>query len=200
MHKSVPTNRGIFAQVGTLKKIEAILALFGSSWPPADHTFEYRTLFKLIHTIQHTMPKHFLLRIGNGFNFRASSARHIWGIVSKYAKFFLEEAKEGDILWFIQADSNGLAIAVATYVSSRARGPSTLTSEELGWTDPSGGHSDTEIHYRDLYDLSHCGLETNIQYANGVRRYESEGAQRSQVDLPAEYPSIVRYSKVVPSM
>ena len=148
------------------------------------------------------MPKHYLFRIGNGVNFRASSARHIWGIVSKDAKFFLEGAEKGDLMWLIQGESKGLAIAVATYVSSRARGPSTLTSEELGWTDPSGGHSDTEIHYKDLYDLSHCGLETNIQYANGVRRYDSEGAQRSQVDLPAAYPSIVRFSKAkgVPSM
>ena len=143
------------------------------------------------------MPKHYLFRIGNGFNFRASSARHIWGIVSKNAKFFLEGAEKGDLIWLIQGESKGLAIAVATYVGSRARGPSTLTNEELGWTEATGGDSDTEVHYKDLYDISHCGLETKIKSARVYWNYNSETCM---VNLPAEYPAIVRYLKVVLSM
>jgi len=107
----------------------------------------------------------------------------------------MEEAEEGDLLWFIQHKSNGLAIAAATYMGCRAR---TLTNEELGWTATEGDW-DTEILYKDLYDLSDCGLETRIKDMRGISRYNRETCQ---VDLPVVYPSIVRFSKAkgVPSM
>jgi len=145
------------------------------------------------------MPNHFLLRVGNGFNFRASSARHIWGIVSSTSagKGFLRRAKKGDLLWFVQKGSEGLILAVATLTDCRVRGPDTLTNKELGWTEAIGGDSDIEIHYKDLYDLSRCGLESSIDGQCTIRQYKSE---KCQVKLEVEYPAIVRYSKGVPSM
>ena len=140
------------------------------------------------------MPNHYLFRVHDGSNFRASSARGIWGAVSKGVNFILREAKRGDLLWFVLKGKEGLILAVATYRGYRAR---TLTSEELGWTDPTGGVSDIEILYKDLYDLSHCGHETKLESA---RVYWSYNSNSCKVKLPDVYPEVVRYLKVVPSM
>ena len=139
------------------------------------------------------MSTPYLLRVGNGIHFRASSALNIWGAKSKYAKTFMAKAEVGVTpVFFIKNKSKGQAIAVATYMGYRAR---TLTNEELGWTATKGDW-DIEILYTDLYDLSDCGLETGITTRSSISMYNRETCQ---VDLPAVYP-IVRYSKVVHSM
>ena len=140
------------------------------------------------------MQNHFLLRVGNGEHFRASSAKHIWGIVSNTpaGKGFLGLVKKGDLLWFVQSDSNGLIIAVATYRGHRAR---ELTNGELGWTATEGDW-DVELLYESLYNLSHCGLESRIVGPLVIRLYN----EKCLVNLPAEYPAIARYAKVSASL
>ena len=151
---------------------------------------------------QHTMPNHWLLRIGDGQHFKASSSKSIWGITSKhsFAKGFLSTARPGDVLWFVKSKTNGQIVAVATLTGTNKRilGPLielTLTNSELGW-DKSEGEWDTEVHYKDLYNLTHCNLISEIKAAVGIRLYND----KCKVDLPTEYPYIVRYSKVTNSM
>ena len=69
------------------------------------------------------MPNNFLLRIGDGVHFNASSSKLIWGIDSKYsfAKGFLTTAKEGDLLWFVKGKTNGQIVAVATFTRTNKR-------------------------------------------------------------------------------
>ena len=147
-------------------------------------------------------PTHWLLRIGDGDHFTSSSSQNIWGIVSTLTcgMHFLRTVKEGDLLWFIQGKTHGKALAVATYVKSKVRetGPLvafTATNEELGWTKQAGTW-DTEIHYKDLYNLSTCSLLTEIKSPGVIRTY----SEKCKVDLPAEYPHIVRYAGVGRSM
>jgi hypothetical protein len=109
---------------------------------------------------------------------------------------FLRTVKEGDLLWFIQGKTRGKALAVATYVKSKVRetGPLvafTATNEELGWTKQNGAW-DTEIHYKDLYNLSTCSLLTEIKSPGVIRVY----SEKCKVNLPEEYPRIVRYAGV----
>jgi hypothetical protein len=148
------------------------------------------------------MPNHFLLHIGDGIHFNASSSKSIWGINSKYscAKGFLTAAKEGDLLWFVKSKTNGQLVAVATFTSTHKRilGPLielTLTNSELGW-DKSDGEWDIEVHYKDLYNLTHCNLISEIKGAVGIRLFNN----KCKVNLIAEYPHIVCYSKVTTSM
>ena len=115
------------------------------------------------------MSKHWLLRIGDGENFINSSNKQIWGISEKSPtnKNFLRKIKKGDFLWFIKSNSNGHAIALATYDKNikRELGPIldiTLTNEELGW-DNNGNKSDIEIYYIELYNIKDCNIFTNIQ-------------------------------------
>tara|TARA_B100000686_G_scaffold200130_1_gene207019 strand:- start:220 stop:429 length:210 start_codon:yes stop_codon:yes gene_type:complete len=65
-----------------------------------------------------------------------------------------------------------------------------MTNEELGWTGDGGWNY--ELHYDNLYDVSDLDLLTNIQGNTSIRRYN----QNCQVNLPNEYPHIVRYSRV----
>ena len=149
------------------------------------------------------MPNHFILRIGDGVHFNASSSKSIWGINSKViaCKWFKSIAKAGDVLWFVKSKSKGQIVAMATFTETRERiiGPIidlTLTNKELGW-DKTDGDWDTEVHYKDLYDLTKCKLHTGIKSPLTIREYNHE---KCKVDLPEEYPRIVRYSNTTNSM
>ena len=148
------------------------------------------------------MPNHFLLYIGDGLHFNTSSSKYIWGINSKYSfsKGFMTTVKEGDLLWFVKSKTNGQIVAVATFTKTNERilGPLvslTLTNKELGW-DKKEGDWDTEIHYKDLYNLTDCNLISEIKGATVIRLYND----KCKVNLPDEYPHIVRYSKITKSM
>jgi len=148
------------------------------------------------------MPNHFLLHIGDGEHFNASSSKSIWGITSRhsFAKGFLTTAKEGDLLWFVKSKTNGQIVAVATFteIKKRVLGPLielTLTDTELGW-NKTKGEWDTEVHYKNLYNLTHCNLISEIKGAVGIRLYND----KCKVNLVTEYTYIVRYCKVTNSM
>jgi len=146
---------------------------------------------------------HYLFRIGDGTHFNRSSCKSIWGIqtmTSPFGKWFVSKAKEGDLLWFVTGNSKGKLVAVATFVRSQKRelGPLlnlTYTNEELGWTD-SDGNWDTEIHYTHLYNVTECDLYSEIKGTSTIRAYN----EKCKVNLPEEYPHIVRYSKVTNHM
>jgi hypothetical protein len=147
-------------------------------------------------------PKHWLLRIKDGKHFINSSRYSTWGINSTHPGFakFLREVKEGDLLWFIKGGSKGQAIAVASYKESKERmlGPLisiTMTNEELGWNEEPGVW-DYEVHYTNLYNLTECNMLTEIGGQIEVRLYN----EKCCVNLPHEYPYIVRYSKISTSM
>jgi len=148
--------------------------------------------------------EHYIIRVGNGDNFIASSPFGIYGVNSDVTnvKHFLENVKLGDRLWFIKNKSHGKVLAVATYKSHSKRefGPlidASFTNEELGWIGSGiDWISDTEIHYTDLYDLTHCNLLTYIKGAAVIRNYN----EKCRVELPLEYNYIVKYSKPVIKM
>ena len=147
-------------------------------------------------------PKHWLLRVGDGTHFTNSSRHLVWGINSQHPGFphFLQNVEEGDLLWFIKGASSGQAIAVSTYRESKKRmlGPlisMTMTNEELGWTEKDGDW-DYEVHYTNLYNLTECDYFTKIQSPREVRLYN----EKCCINLPDEYPRIVRYSKITTTM
>lgn len=148
------------------------------------------------------MPNHFLMHIGDGIHFNSSSSKSIWGITSSHscAKGFLNTVKEGDLLWFVKSKTNGQIVSVATFtgIKERVLGPLielTLTNKELGW-DKTEGNWDTEVHYKNLYNLTECKLISEIKGAVGIRLYNNN----CKVNLITEYPHIVRYSKVTNHM
>jgi len=144
--------------------------------------------------------ENWLLRVGDGDHFQSSSVRYIWGIDSKHkcsTNVFINTVKAGDLLWFVKSGEKGKLIAVATFkeLKKRETGPLialTLTNEDLGWTKQVGDW-DTEVHYKNLYDLRECNLFSEIQSPLVIRRYN----EKCKVDLVTEYQYILKYSKVV---
>jgi len=147
------------------------------------------------------MTTDWLLRVGDGENLKRSSKYRIWGIqalTSPHGKYFIQNVKSGDRLWFVKSKSQGKLIAVATYRSHNKRefGPlidMSLTNEELGWTgNGMDWTSDIEVHYTDLYGLADCELLTHIKGPSTIRKYD----EKCRVNLAVEYSYIVRYSRV----
>ena len=147
------------------------------------------------------MPNDWILRIGDGKNFIASSIFKTWGInsLSSDSKYFLTNAKRGDRLQFVTTNTKGRVLALATYASSNKRTEEpglindNLTDEEFGWKHAEGEEFvwkvDTEIHYIDLYNVWDCELITQIKSPKGVRKYNEKCA----INLPEEYPYIIKY-------
>ncbi len=148
------------------------------------------------------MVNDYLLRIGDGKHFLSSSLKNVWGINSKHtsSKVFMSSVKEGDRLWFVKGQSKGLIMGVATFTSTKDRVlgpllPLTYTNDELGWVHTEGDW-DTEVHYKDLYYLMGCELYSEIKSPLVIRLY----SEKCKVNLPVEYPYIVRYAKAAKSL
>jgi len=147
------------------------------------------------------MTTDWILRVGDGENFISSSKYRIWGIqtiTSPHGKYFINNVKPGDRLWFVKSKSQGKILALATYRSHNKRelGPLvnvSMTNEDLGWTgEGPDWTSDMEVHYTDLYNLSDCDLLTHIKGPSTIRKYD----EKCRVELAVEYSYIVRYSRV----
>ena len=142
-------------------------------------------------------PQHWLLRIGDGKNFHNSSKHHIWGIKSNsIGRYFMDNVKPNDILWFINNKSKGKVMAVATFIKNNTRelGPLidiTMDNKELGWEGDDDWN--IEIHYEKLYGLEDCHLFTHIKSPLTIRIYNSE---KCNLDLPTEYHYIKRYRNI----
>jgi len=150
---------------------------------------------------------HWLIYTGDGVNFCNSSQLNLWGIntSSPSGKHFIANAKEGDILWFVQSKTHGKIIAMTMYRSYRKRelGPLidvSLTDDELGWNKPLKPRAlntwDTEIHYTNLYNVSTCELLTHIVGPNPIRKY----TDACKINLPVVYGHIVRYGNITNHM
>ena len=142
------------------------------------------------------MTTDWIVRAGDGKNFKNSSKFRIWGITSTTStnKHFIKNVKPGDRLWFIEGKSKGKIIAVTTYQSHNMRkvnnGPlidTSLTDEDLGWSGSGTDWSaDVEVHYTDLQELDKNKnklLFTHIKGAATIRKYN----EKCRVNLAEEY-------------
>jgi hypothetical protein len=141
-------------------------------------------------------PTHWLLRVGNGRNFSNGQPFKLWGMDTKNkgcVPNFLREVRPGDKLWFVQSESKGKVVGVATFVRHcpRELGPLVAvsrTNDDLKWT---GYEGDTEVHYTDLYDVSACDIMTKIKSPLVVRKLIAE---KCAVNLPEMYRYLLMFS------
>uniref|UniRef100_A0A6C0I5T8 Uncharacterized protein n=1 Tax=viral metagenome TaxID=1070528 RepID=A0A6C0I5T8_9ZZZZ len=126
---------------------------------------------------------HWLLRIGNGNNFKRST---VWGVTqTTNTKYFEKTVKPGDILWFIVSNNGGQAIAFAEYTSHNGR---TKTDVELGWEIALNSSNWTiEINYRNRVFIEDKHYFTNIQGQNvNIRKYN----EKCKINLPDIYQKL----------
>jgi hypothetical protein len=126
---------------------------------------------------------HWLIRIGNGNNFKNSSKFNIWGITqTTNTRHFEKIVQPGDILWFVISSNNGQAIAFAEYTCHNER---TRTNEELGWEIENNSNNRTiEINYKNLTNIENDNYFTNIKGQNvNIRKYND----KCKINLPQIY-------------
>lgn len=78
-----------------------------------------------------------------------------WAIAangSSVSRVFQNEAKPGDLLWFIQR--GGKLLGVAEFVSMSD--DRTFSNQEMGWDDASGGLCEREVIYSNLITTEQC--------------------------------------------
>jgi hypothetical protein len=148
----------------------------------SEYTFKY-DLPSIIFFDKNDSKTHWLLRIGNGDNFKNSSKFNIWGVQhTTSVKNFESLVQEGDILWFIVSKNNGQAVAFAEYVNHNER---TKTDEELGWKIENNSNNWTiEINYKNLSNVENKNYFTHIIGQNvNIRQYNN----KCIINLPQIY-------------
>jgi hypothetical protein len=147
-------------------------------------------------------PRDWILRIGNGIHFSNSAPRGIWGINTKHpdGKYFTRGVRPGDRLWFVRNKTENLLCAVAVFTENMKREtgpliPLTLTDEDLGWNDTLG-EWDTEVHFKELQNITPLGLQIQKRLArNSINVYSKE---KHGENLPEEFRCIMKYGVVKP--
>lgn len=161
-------------------------------------------------SIQHTMSftsqprKYYILRIGNGHNFKNSSKYSIWGI-RKRNRSFLNTVKLGDVLIFVKnktkTDTNiGKIVAIAEFdqLRNRETGPLislTATNNDLGWTGDIADNCEVELVYKNLKNVSGCELYTGLKGQSTIVDYDNV-KEKISLNIPFEYLMMKKYAIV----
>lgn len=127
----------------------------------------------------------FIMRVGNGENFKKGSRLTMgkllklkrngkiqenltmgsigyWAIAasgSTVSRVFENEVRPGDLLWFIQRGKK--LLGVAEFVSKSDE--RTFTSDEMEWTDASGGPCEREVIYTNLITMERCDYSLHYE-------------------------------------
>lgn len=149
---------------------------------------------------KNAIPTHFLIRVGDGRNFR-NSKNPFWGM-KKAGLGIANKMKPGDIIWFIvNKASGGKAIGVAEFTGElydrkkeHLVGINTLTNEEQGWIGDDAW--DIQIHYKNLYMIEHANIKICLQGA-WIIMYYSTMKDKIKDDLPECFEQIQRYVQLV---
>ena len=147
------------------------------------------------------------IRVGDANNFINSSSLGIWGIQSTTAcgKYFCNNVRVGDRLWFIKSKSDGLIIAVAKFTRlvnrqlNYSQSYLTRSNEELGWTQTESciWTSDMEVHYENLLNIQSCRLLTKLKCQSSQLLYKSN---RGEINLPETYNLIMKFRNITDRM
>jgi hypothetical protein len=140
--------------------------------------------------------EHFLIRVGDGINFKNSNY-NIWGMKKKYNRM-----KEGDVLWFLTSSKfGGKIIGMAEYYNCYDRTKETLvqintkSNEEMGWDDKDEKW-DFQIEYKNLYNTEKQNITGIIKGSCTIFRYEIH-KNEFNYDLYQEYENFKRYAEPI---
>ena len=142
---------------------------------------------------------HWLIRVGDGKNFRKSKLT-IWG-VKKCHKGMVNKFKPGDILWFlVNQDCGGKIIGMAEFTNfyDRKDEPfiqmNTITNSEQGWEGDS--EFDIQIHYKNLYNTEKQNIKICLKGRNTILNYEIVKSKIKD-DLVLHYNNYKFYAEIL---
>ena len=131
----------------------------------------------------------------NKYKFWLYDSKNIWN-----CKSFQQNIKKGDTIWFIQAESKGKLIGMATFkrIETRKLGPLiniSLTNEELN-IPKEMKDVDTEIHFHKFYNLLDLRININIRFSRDFFQIDTVKNKDVYKILVEEYNLIKRYSRL----
>jgi len=146
-------------------------------------------------------PKHYLIRVGDGKNFR-NSRYPFWGIKrgrGGSVKTIVNNFNKGDILWFITPKLyGGKIIGMGEYTEyyDRADEPlipiHTYSNSEQCWDGEELW--DIQIHYKNLYNTEKQNIQVVIQCAGNILKYDTF-KDRGLPDLYYHYDNFKFYAE-----
>lgn len=145
---------------------------------------------------------HWYIRVKDGKNFKNSSPFNIYGLKSWYSltKNFMKLAQEGDILWFVtNIKLDNLVIACANFERTKKRelGPLInldMTDKDLGWQKNNKDIWDTELHYKNLYNIEDISLK--LKGLPPLCTIGKINNNEIEEKLNNEFRNIIKYSKI----
>ncbi len=124
--------------------------------------------------------RHWIIRVGNGENFRQSKYP-FWGVKrgkNGFMRTMVEKIKPGDIIWFLTSKPyGGKLIGMAEYTGfyDRKEEPllqiHTKTNEEQNWTGDEPW--DIQLHYYNVYNTERQNITGCIQCAAVILDYDT---------------------------
>jgi len=145
---------------------------------------------------------HWYIRVKDGKNFKNSSSFNIYGLKSWYTltKNFMKLSQEGDILWFVtNIKLDNLVIACANFERTKKRelGPLInldMSDEDLGWQKNNNDVWDTELHYKNLYNIENISFKLKgLPARSTIGKINNNEIEEK---LNNEYRNIIKYSKI----
>jgi hypothetical protein len=128
-------------------------------------------------------PIDWLLLVGDARNLFNSSVHNTWGVESETSdnKFFLNNVKPNDYLWFVKGGRcGGLIVAVSIFERSVKRiDGECMSYQQIGWINNSGNW-DTDIHYKNFKKIENLNLLSQIKSPKVTRKYN----EKCLVNLP----------------
>ena len=125
-------------------------------------------------------PKHWLIRVQNGDNFR-NSKYPFWGVKKGKGgsiKTIVNKIKKGDILWFMTSKPfGGKLIAMSEYTCYYDRDDEplipihTYSNSEQGWKGEELWNM--QIHYKNLYITEKQNIKAVIRCGGIILEYET---------------------------
>ena len=141
-----------------------------------------------------TDRKHWIIRVGDGKNFK-NSKHLVWG----FSNNCVEKIEKGDILWFLTSKPfGGKFIGMAEYVETYNRREETLincstfSNEEMGWVGGEEGKWYIQILYSNLYDTERQNIYAVLPGQQKVYNYE-DYIDKIEDDLYEHYKGFIFY-------
>lgn len=146
--------------------------------------------------------KHWLIRVGDGINFK-NSKYAFWGMKrGRSYKSLLQRMNRGDIIWFFTSKAfGGKIVGMAEYKDLYDREDEpllrihTLTNEEQNWTGDEDW--DLQIHYTNLYLTEKQNLTICVQCGSNILVYDTF-RDRIHHDLERHYEGYCFYAETSP--
>ena len=137
-----------------------------------------------------TDKNHWIIRVADGKNFK-NSIHPFWGIKKGrhgcIKSLFINQVKEGDILWFCTNKANGgKAIGMAEYTRFYDRDDeplikiNTYSNKDQGWE----GDDDwsLQIHYIKLYNIENQNIKVILTGPSPIIKYKPYKEHQKNID------------------